>query len=287
MLISRKAFLGILVFAVANSVEATVLRFQSVVAGVSVGYDGMGVSDSGNNFVEAYDPNGSTFATINPNTGEIKFRALASQAGRMETSAKGSIQFSFRPETGPIFFPEGSIKADFHSTMTRNAVLGINTLGGAAQTVSQHQASIFGGSKGSGLSALIDVTDFVGLPFPRIFEPNPVTLNSGAEVDWSAGHLTSSISSNPFLLEEDQTLTFFIGFRAAARITEQGLADSDGSNTVNFSLTLPDNVTLVDVPQSYSWISVATVPLPSTYLFFIAGLGVLHLFRSQRQTKTL
>lgn len=265
-----------------NAADAAVLRLQSVVASANVSLDGSVDSDQGSVLVEALDPSGSTFASADPIRGEIKVRALASEAGRMSASAFGSIQFTFRAEDGSIFFPEGTFEADFHSSMTRNAVLGIETLGGAAQTVSQHQASVLGGTQGSGLGALIDVTDFVGLPFPRIIEPNPASANSGANVDWSANHLTSSLSSRAFVLEENRSLQFNLAFRAAANITERGLADSDGSNTASFSFTLPEAVTLLDVPQSYTWINATAVPLPGAYLFLMTGLGAFSVLFNRR-----
>lgn len=284
---SITCFLGILLVASSNPTDAAVLRLQTAVASASVSLDGVGDSEQGSTLVEALDPNGSTFALADPDTGEIKVRALAAEAGALSASALGSIRFTFRAEDGAIFFPEGSFQANFDSIMSRNAVLGIETIGGTAQTVSQHQANVFGGTRGSGLGALIDVTDFVGLPFPRIIEPNPVTANSGAMVDWSAGHLTSSLSSREFVLEENRTVTFSLAFRAAAIISERGLADSDGSNTASFSLTLPEAVTLLDAPESYSWITVTTVPLPSAYLLLITGLGGCKLLsRRRRRTAT-
>ncbi len=285
---SITCFLGIAVLASSIAADAAVLRLQSVVASASVSFDGSGDSDQGSSLVEALDPIGSTFALADPDNGEIKVRALASEAGRMSTSAVGNIQFTFRAEGGSIFFHEGAFTAAFDSTMTRNAVLGVETIGGAAQSVAQHQASVLGGSQGSGLGALIDVTDFVGLPFPRIIEPNPVTANSGASVDWSVGHLTSNLSSRAFVLEENRTLSFNLAFRAAATITERGLADSDGSNTASFTFSLPEGVTLLDVPESYSWISVTPVPLPAAFLFLLSGLIGFPLVRNvQRKRSTL
>lgn len=275
--------LGIALLASSHTTDAAVLRFESVVATANISLDGVVDSNGGTTRVEVLDPNGSTFALADPKRGEIKVRALASEVGALLASAVGNITFTFRAEGGSIFFPEGSFKADFHSLMARSAVAGIETIGGAAQTVSQHQANVFGGTRGSGVGALIDVTDFVGLPFPRILEPNPVTPNSGASVDWSADHLTSSLSSTEFVLEEGRAVTFSLAFRVVAKITEKGLADSDGSNTANFYFTLPEAVTLLDVPESYSWITVTTVPLPSAYLFLMTGLGGFHLLSKCRR----
>lgn len=270
-------FFAILFIASANVAEAATLRFQSITASASVSYDGIGVSDQGNDLIEVLDPEGSTFALVDPDTGTIRVRALASEAGRMSASALGNIQIKFRAEGGPIAFAEGAFTADFDSVMTRTAVLGVETLGGAAQTVAQHQASVLGGTQGSGLGALIDVTDYVGFPFLRIIEPNPVAAGSGAAIEWSANHMTSSLSSRAFELDEGRTLTISLAFRAAANISERGLADSDGSHTASFSFALPETVSLADVPQSYTWIGVSTVPLPGAFVFLMTGLGGLSL----------
>ena len=268
------SFIAVLLLAPLSTADAAILRLESTLASANINLDGMVNSNQGSSAVEVNDPDGgSTFALSDPENGVIKVRALASEVDRLSASAVGNMQFTFRAEGGSIFFPEGAFKVDFHSSMSRDAAEGVETIGGTAQTVSQQQASVIGGTQGSRLGALIDVTDFFGLPFPRIIEPNPVTPNSGASVDWSADQLTSSLSSRSFTLEENRALTFDLAFRVVANISEKGFADSNGADTANFSFVLPANVTLLDVPQDYSWIAGSPVPLPSALILLMSGLG--------------
>ena len=101
--------LGTLLLATSNTTDAAVLRFQTVVASANVSLDGIGESDQGSTLVEAVDPDGSTFALADPNSGEIKVRALASEDGRLSASARGSIRFTFRAEGGGDTFPRGRL----------------------------------------------------------------------------------------------------------------------------------------------------------------------------------
>lgn len=232
----------------------------------------------------------SSIASADLTSRTMRLQAIATSTTARNVVASTTFDARFLAEGGDVILFDGFLQGAFETRFSRSVTNPPNA--SVAQTRASHLVNTNRG--GGGASGRIEIREVGGLPPFAISSGIPEDAPPFLSNDSSVDGLTTIFSTRSFVVREGEALDISVVYQGGAITSGSATAISNGANSFNFLVTVPESVELLGVPSTYSWIvqgsgpdPILPIPLPATILMMLPFVSLIFCPNRRRRDRFL